>query len=336
MAIAKPETPLIPTFDQLIYQVANKDIFQNLIQICLSCWECEPKKRINMTEVLVDLGILCKPLKSENISTLDSPPVDLKQRIEAIAKNGKSLVSTGFYSSILEIVFNRDDEACQIFKGVFSLIFFSKSPLSDQDIDAILGLEPDTTSNLLSYLQPLVKHEKGNPAEIRDASLRDYLVSCKGYPWYIDTEVQKLYIATKCFERMKELLKYNICDFQSDYILNTDVPDIDYRVTQCIPSFLKYICCNWAHHLRDVSYSYELCSLLRFFVYNQLLFWFEILSLTSTFVDHVGPAILFATEWIGVSALFESKCLSTKYLSRIRTQSYHLSLEMPTGRRAYT
>ncbi|PAV14648.1 WD40 domain containing protein [Pyrrhoderma noxium] len=188
MAIAKLETPLIPTFDHLIHQVADNYIFQNLIQICLSCWYFR------------------------------LPPVDLKQRIEAIAKNGKSLVSTGFYSSIFEIVFNRDDEAWQIFKGVFSLIFFSKSPLSDQDIDAILGLEPDTTSNLLSYLQPLVKHEKGNPAEIRDASLRDYLVSCKGYPWYIDTE---------------------------------------------------------------------------------LLFWFEILSLTSTFVDHVGPAILFATEWIG-------------------------------------
>ena len=288
-----------------------------------------------MTEILVLLSIFCKSSRSENISTLDFPLIDPMQRVEIIVKNAGLLTPIDFSSSILESVSRRDDWTPHIFRGVFSLIFFSKSPLSDQDIDAILGLEPDTTSNLLSYLQPLVKHEKGNPAEIRDASLRDYLVSCKGYPWYIDTEVQKLYIATKCFERMKELLKYNICDFQSDYILNTDVPDIDYRVTQCIPSFLKYICCNWAHHLRDVSYSYELCSLLRFFVYNQLLFWFEILSLTSTFVDHVGPAILFATEWIGVSALFESKCLLTKYLSRIMTRNYHLSLEMLIDRQAY-
>ena len=183
MAIAKLETPLIPTFDHLIHQVADNYIFQNLIQICLSCWECEPKKRINMTEVLVYLGILCESLKSENISTLDFPSVDIKQRIEVIVKNAKLLNSTDFYPSILESIFNRDDEVWQIFGGIFSLIFFGKSPLSDQDIDSILGLEADTTSNLLSYLQPLVKHEKGNPAELRDASLRDYLVSCKGYPW---------------------------------------------------------------------------------------------------------------------------------------------------------
>ena len=97
-AIKNRETPSIPTFDQLIHQVASKNIFQNLVQICLSCWECEPKKRIDVTEILVHLS---KSSRSTRTSTLESPPVDPKQRIDLIIKNTKLLNSTKFYSSIL-------------------------------------------------------------------------------------------------------------------------------------------------------------------------------------------------------------------------------------------
>ena len=144
-------------------------------------------------------------------------------------------------------------------------------------------------------------YEPRNLITIRHASFYDYLVSCKEKPWYIDPSVQRAYIASKCLVRMGALLKHNICDIPSSFSLNSDVPDIDNRVTQCIPPFLKYICCNWIHHLQDVSYSQHLCSKLRLFVYNQLLFWFEVLSLTNTFKKHVGPALLFAIRWVGVS-----------------------------------
>ena len=155
--------------------------------------------------------------------------------------------------------------------------------------------------DLLSYFRSLVRYEQGQPITIYHTSFYDYLISCEGEPWHVDPSVQRAYIASKCFERMGDLLKYNICNIPSSSVLNADVPDIDNRVTQCIPQFLKYICCNWIHHLQDVSYSQHLYSQLRLFVYNQLLFWFEVLSLTNTFNHHVGPALLFANEWVGVS-----------------------------------
>ncbi|PAV21525.1 nucleotide-binding-oligomerization-domain like receptor [Pyrrhoderma noxium] len=118
-------------------------------------------------------------------------------------------------------------------------------------------------------------------------------------PWYIDPDVQKAYIASKCLERMEDSLRYNICNIPSSFVFNIDVPDIENLVSRYIPPSLKYICCNWAHHLQSVPYSRELCYKLRSFTHNQLLFWFEVLSLTSTFNDHVGPALLFAIEWVG-------------------------------------
>ena len=163
-------------------------------------------------------------------------------------------------------------------------------------------MEMDVTSNVLSYFRPLIRYEQGQPIAIHHTSFYDYLISCEGCPWYIDVKMQKADIASKCLERMGDLLRHDICNISSSFILNTDIPDLDNRVTQRIPPFLKYICCNWVHHLQDVSYSQQLCSKLRSFVYNQLLFWFEILSLTSAFNDHAGPTLLFAIQWVGVSA----------------------------------
>ena len=219
-----------------------------------------------------------------------------------LVSNAKSLKLDELYTTVFACVSKWNEEDKTTLKNVFSLILFAKRPLSDTEIDEILDVETDTTSNLLSYFRSLVRYEGGQPIRIYHASFYDYLISCEGEPWHVDPSVQRAYIASKCFERMGDLLKYNICNIPSSFSLNSDVPDIDNRVTRCIPQFLNYICCNWFHHLQDVSYSQHLYSQLRLFVYNQLLFWFEVLSLTNTFNHHVGPALLFAIEWVGVSA----------------------------------
>ena len=223
------------------------------------------------------------------------------RHLKNLVENGRTLGLNELYATILENAFEWDDEEKDTFVRVFSLILFGKSPLSDEAINGILGI--DTASEILSYLHSVVVYEPGNPITICHASFYDYLVSCKEMPWYIDSEVQKAYIASKCLERMEDLLRYNICKIPSSFVFNKNVPGIDNLVSRYIHPFLKYICCNWARHLQDVPYSQELCSQLRSFVYNQLLFWFEVLSLTSTFNDHVGPALLLAIDWVGVSTL---------------------------------
>ena len=196
-----------------------------------------------------------------------------------LVSNSNSLKLDELYMTVLSHVSKWDEEDKTTLRNVFSLILFAKRPLFDTEIDEILDMDMGTTSNLLSYFRSLVKYERGQPITVYHTSFYDYLISCEGEPWHVDPSVQRAYIASKCFERMGDLLKYNICNIPSSFALNSDVPDIDNRVTRCIPPFLKYICCNWVHHLQDVSYSQHLCSKLRSFVYNQLLFWFEVLRL---------------------------------------------------------
>ena len=201
-------------------------------------------------------------------------------RLKNLVENRDTLDLNELYATILKNAFKWDKEVEGTFVGIFSFILFNKSPLSDEAINGILGV--DTASEFLSYLQSVVVYEPGNPVTIRHASFYDYLVSCKEMPWYIDADKQKSYIVSKCLERMGDLLRYNICNIPSSFVFNIDVPDIDNLVSRNIPPFLGYICCNWARHLQDISYSRKLHRQLRSFVYNQLLFWFEVLSLTST------------------------------------------------------
>ena len=224
---------------------------------------------------------------------------DRFERFKNLVENRNAPNLNELYATILKNAFEWDEKEKKDFVGVFSFILFSKLSLSDESINGILGI--NTTPDVLMYLRSLVVYERRNPITIRHTSFYDYLVSCEGEPWHVDPSVQRAYIASKCLERMGDLLKYNICSIPSSSALNSDIPDIDNRVTRCIPPFLKYICCNSIHHLQDVSYSQHLCSKLRSFVYNQLLFWYEVLSLTNTFNRHVGPALLFAIEWVGVS-----------------------------------
>ena len=223
------------------------------------------------------------------------------KRLERLVNNPRLLNLDDLYIIVLENAFQWDDYESSVFKDVLSLILFSKSPLSIQDITGILGLQEDTASELLSCLRSLVAYGEGQPIKIHHTSFYDYLVSCVDMPWHIDIEVQKRNIANICFDRMGELLRYDICGLEMSLKFNKDVPDIHERIKRNIPSFLKYICCNWSNHIRDVPYSQGLCEKLKSFAYHQLLFWFEVLSLTEKFGDYVGTALVYAIQWVGVS-----------------------------------
>ena len=223
------------------------------------------------------------------------------RRLIELISNARSLNLNELYITILSDALPWDEYVASIFKSVFTLILLSKSPLFDHDIPDILGLDLDTTSSLLSRLRSLVIYERGRPIIIHHTSFYDYLVSCRDRPWYVDIETGKLNIVTRCFERMEESLRFDICKLETSFISNKDIPDLDDRIKVNIPHSLQYICCNWFNHLHDVLYSQKLCDQLKSFIWRRLLFWFEVLSLTGTFDDHIGTAFMYTIQWVRVS-----------------------------------
>ena len=128
-----------------------------------------------------------------------------------LVSNAKLLDLGELYTTILVRALEWNEENKEIFKNIFSLILFAKRPLSDEEINEILDMDIDVTSNVLSYFRSLVRYEPGHPVTIYHTSFYDYLISCEGRPWHVDPKMQKAHIASKCLERMRNVLKYNIC-----------------------------------------------------------------------------------------------------------------------------
>ena len=207
------------------------------------------------------------------------------------------------YATVLKNCIDwEDDEMKEVFASVFSLILFGKTLLSDTDIDGVLRYEEGTTRDVLSGLHSLVVFETGKPIRIHHTSLYDYLTSPRcDTSWFIDTNAGKNKIVSCCFRLMKKQLRFNICDLETSYKFNRNVPDLEKRVKERIHPGLVYACRYWASHLRDVPYSDELLSELENFAYNQLLYWLEILSLTRSLYEGLEPVLEGAIGWFKVS-----------------------------------
>ncbi|PAV14885.1 nucleotide-binding-oligomerization-domain like receptor [Pyrrhoderma noxium] len=204
------------------------------------------------------------------------------------------------YAAVLENCIDwEDDEMKEVFSSVFSLILFGKTPLSDTDIDEILDYEEGTTSDVLSGLHSLVAFEAGQPIRIHHTSLYDYLTStrCDG-SWFIDADVKKNKIVSRCFGLMRDQLRFNICGLETSFKFNRDVPDLEKRVDKRIHPGLLYACRYWAPHLQDVLYSDKLLSDLDDFAYNQLLYWLEVLSLTGALYECFELSLDKAIGWV--------------------------------------
>lgn len=66
-----------------------------------------------------------------------------------LTENGNIRDLNELYTTILKGAFEWDEEVQEVFVGVFSLISFSKSQLSDETINHILGI--DTAPDILMY-----------------------------------------------------------------------------------------------------------------------------------------------------------------------------------------
>jgi WD40 repeat protein len=86
-------------------------------------------------------------------------------------------------------------------------------------------------------------------------------------------------LTNSLFDVMERSLRFNICNLETSYKRNSDVEDLDERITKNIPLHLDYACRYWTDHIYDVSPKGAWLDRVNEFMHNQLLFWFEVLSL---------------------------------------------------------
>ena len=243
------------------------------------------------------------------------------------------------YKQVLEISFEGlEADELDAFKKVVGAIVLAKIPLCKGDIHRFLcdELALHSIEGIINNLAAVVRsHSASAPLRVCHQSFTDFLLDAKRSGSFSIYRTESTTTLTlRCLRLMNDRvagLKFNICDLETSYRLNSQVPDLEERLKEAVPSHLSYACRFWAEHLRELfetDIKDEIVSQLRSFLHDRVLYWFEVMSLTEEF-DIASVFLQFAARWIGVSPIrmFLIGVESRHCFSRILTgTSPHLHL----------
>lgn len=221
-------------------------------------------------------------------------PRRLQELVSDVKKGDVTLHN--LYATVLEGLFDwdKEPETKTEFTRIMTLVLLGKEPFTKEMIDGMLGLDSDA---VLSMLRPFLFYAPGQPIRIYHTSLYDYLTSCRGAPWFIDVDEGRLLLAHVSLDVMANRLHFDMGKVISSFLANDHV---DQRVANPITADVRYVCRYWAQHLRHVPFSLSLLRKLSKFTFEQLLFWFEALSLTKDFYHIPGGCVRDVIAWTPV------------------------------------
>jgi NACHT domain len=211
------------------------------------------------------------------------------------------------YEQVLKEYF-KSPEVQGIFRSVMGQLLAAVQPFS---VNSLITLrlyapkdDPDDSElvlEVLSYLGSLLRNvtpsNRTLPIIPLHTSFYDFLTSKKSHLFYVDLDDAHHQLAHSCLGLMLNQLKFNICELESSYLANSDVPDVDSRILKHVPPALSYACIYWDNHLEPLAFEQNLFRKLRFLFEEKFLFWLEVLSIQKS-VDIALPALSSLVLWL--------------------------------------
>jgi hypothetical protein len=121
------------------------------------------------------------------------------------------------------------------------------------------------------------------PVRAFHPSLHDFITNnsrCTDARFVIDAPIEHGRLSARCFERMYEGLKKDVCDIRDPSLLNSEAPDLNDRIAKHISVVVRYACLYWHFHLVQASNTDStLQTLFTTFCKERLLFSIEAASL---------------------------------------------------------
>lgn len=303
----------------------------------------EIQKALNVTELEGNgwnekLQFLCNAADglfiwaSTAIKMLDGPVKMRERKLQRLVDDVGSVgggIDTLYGTALEESGIWKDRDLRDAGTAILRFILVSKETVSGPGIAGLLELEEDTADAVLSQLRSLVLYEPGQSVRLHHASFADYLLSTErsgGKPWHISEAKAKWIVTERCFDIMAEKLRFNICNIESSFRLNSEVPGLEGRIANEVPSHLNYACRFWSVHMCELEKRDNLDRVrdkLRLFMKEKLLYWLEVLSLTKCFTRIAGRALNDASLWIEVGNFPQPIALHTHVVISNLTRRYH-------------
>lgn len=121
--------------------------------------------------------------------------------------------------------------------------------------------------------------------------------------FHVDLSQGHKSLAIACLETMKNELQFNICNLNTSYQYNKDIPGLEMSIKNTIPPHLAYSCQFWKEHLQYLPVDDRVLRIVNEFFNTKLLYWLEVLSLIGQ-VSIASPAMVAIADWSKVSGKY--------------------------------
>ena len=159
-------------------------------------------------------------------------------------------------------------------------------------------------SDVIKYMGSLLSNANPSDSTLLIAplhtSFRDFLTDPKrSGKFYVDLDDTRCQLAYATLRTMQKTLRFNICELETSYSLNSEVPDLKERIDKYIPPALSYSCRFWADHLAQVPrFDTNVFEDLQLFMGENFLFWLEVLSVRGE-IPVATMALVSLRRWLG-------------------------------------
>ena len=219
---------------------------------------------------------------------LESDPVSRFAMLEKGDRKGlKGLYP--LYSTIIKASFGHDLEEEEIgaVASVIGAMIFAKKPLDDDILIMLPQVKiPDSDVNRLGLIRKGLASviDSGPILHFHHRSFEDFLLSeffreeLPRFSAAQDRDHHERQLAVLCLKTLvSSKLHFNMGNLESSV---TKSVDIQPTVTSVISSLISYSSLFWVDHLIQTRSDEKMMEAVRFVMYEKLLFWLEVMSLT--------------------------------------------------------
>jgi len=237
---------------------------------------------------------------------------------ECTAPEGKTRFNSGttldfLYTSILRTAFSEEDPEMYFkLRSTIGAVVLLVNPLPSSGIAELVGLDPEEVVLFLTLVQSLfvLGEDLTQPVKPFHKSFPDFITDpsrCTDTRFYISPNEIHLELVIGCLRTMNDGLEQNLL-LLPDYALNSEVEDLETRISDRISIALRYACLSWHDHLTKTEGAVtDVVSYLCIFLEKKLLAWLEVVSAVGA-VGRAAVALEDMIPWLQEVRFWSSLC----------------------------
>jgi hypothetical protein len=213
---------------------------------------------------------------------------------------------------------------------VVGSVVTAQQPLSVAAHALLLDRDPVDVQLVVGSLSGLLLGTGNEPVRIFHPSFPNFIVDskrCDELRFLVVVGEDHLRLARGCLKLLNRHLRYNIANLDDPDVANSDVEDLDSRLSRSIcekddhigsalPQALLYAARHWTTHIMSsLEMDLELLDALSAFCNDHLFHWIELLSLTQSLSNNIHSSLLAVIRWSAVRS-FSSSLLAANTLIR--------------------